>query len=72
MAMVEDVRDWKSVFQNYNCIYDRLPEVNELVYIAHIGIFTVDHMFSNGDINIEYKGKAQRFPTFYYRLLESK
>lgn len=72
MAIVENVRDWKSVFQKYNCIYDRLPEVNELVYVSYIGIFTVDHVFSNGDINVEYKDKTQRFPTSHYRLLKLK
>lgn len=60
--------DWRSVLEEYRHISDRLPEVNDLVYVSHIGVFTVDAVYSNVDIHVQ----SGRFPTSHYSLLERR
>lgn len=72
MPLIEHAKDWRKVFANYDIVLDRLPVKDELVYVSYVGIFTVDNVYENGDIDVDYNGKIKRFPTSHYRLLERR
>lgn len=72
MPLVEHVKNWRKVFANHDIVRDRLPVKDELVYVNYVGIFTVDNVYENGDIDVDYNGKIKRLPTSHYRLIIRK
>lgn len=72
MALIEKTADWRYVFANYDRVTDRLPNVGELVYVSYIGIFSVDNVHKNGDIDVSDGDRKHRFPTSYYRVVIRK
>ncbi|MGM7681790.1 hypothetical protein ACSVDA_06500 [Cytobacillus sp. Hm23] len=73
MALLKETDDFGYIFANYSVIYDELPVIDDLVYVSYIGIFNVDNVYFNGDIDVKYTDdKVLRLPTSYYRLIKRK
>ncbi|MGM7680966.1 hypothetical protein ACSVDA_02310 [Cytobacillus sp. Hm23] len=73
MAQLKETDDFGYIFVNYSVIYHELPVIDDLVYVSCIGIFNVDNVYNNGDIDVKYNdGKVVRLPTSYYRLIKRK
>jgi hypothetical protein len=70
--LVDKTQDWCYVFAKYNRITDRLPTIYDLVYVSYVGIFEVDNVHKNGDVDVRDGERTYRFPTSHYRLLERK
>ncbi|MDR7001629.1 hypothetical protein J2Y67_004102 [Neobacillus niacini] len=70
--LVERTQDWRYVFAKYDRITDRMPTIYDLVYVSYVGIFEVDNVHNNGDIDVRDGERYFRFPTSQYRLIERK
>ena len=73
MSLIKRTQEWRYVFANYDrSLTDRLPNVGELVYVSYVGIFSVDNVYNNGNIDVSDGEHKHRFPTSHYRLVLRK